>query len=370
MTLDSKNLMHWFSAEQRDLPWRIDRTPYTVWVSEMMLQQTQVAVVIPYFLRWMKQFPTVHHLAAAQLDEVIKAWEGLGYYSRARYLYAGACQIVEQFKGIFPDNEKELSQIKGIGPYTVGAIRSFAFHQRAPAVDGNVIRVLARYFLIEDDIVKPKVIQHIREVATDILPENESWIVSEALIELGATICTRKPQCEKCPIRKCCRAYSHGAAARLPYKSTKIKIVPLYRSVALLRWNDHWLVQRGQKGAIMSDLHEYPYLETQKEGISESELANVIEAMFRCRTVCEGTLPEVSHSFTKYNVRLRPVQFRCVDESMPVVDAPYRWYTEEELSKLAFSSGHRRIRLEILERRIQHRAAENAEEKKRKRRRG
>ena len=157
-----------------------------------MLQQTQVSVVIPYFDRWMNRFPTLRHLAKATLDEVIKEWEGLGYYSRARNLHEGARYVLEKHEGILPETREELQKIKGLGPYTIGAIRSFAFHHKAAAVDGNVIRVLARYFKIEDDIAKPKTIQMIRDRAEAILPEIEPWIVAEALIELGATLCTKK----------------------------------------------------------------------------------------------------------------------------------------------------------------------------------
>ena len=154
-----------------------------------MLQQTQVAVVIPYFLHWMQRFPTIHHLAKASLDEVVKAWEGLGYYSRVRHLHEAAKYLVEHFNGQLPSEEEDLKKIKGLGPYTIGAILSFAFHQKKAAVDGNVIRVLTRYFGLEEDISKVATVNKLRQLAQELLPDEEPWIVNEALIELGATLC-------------------------------------------------------------------------------------------------------------------------------------------------------------------------------------
>lgn len=343
MKFDCANLKRWFLAEKRDLPWRVNRSPYAVWVSEMMLQQTQVSVVIPYFERWMKRFPTLKDLAAAELDEVIKLWEGLGYYSRARFLHQGARQIVEKYDGVFPDSEDALKQIKGLGPYTAGAVLSFAFHKRVAAVDGNVMRVLARYFCIQEDISKPKIIQNIRKIALDLLPEHESWIVNEALIELGATVCTRTPNCGQCPLRKSCQGYAHGKATELPIKSAKTQIVPLYRAVAVIRWNDYLLVQRGQQGAIMSDLHEFPYFETSEEGFDEQYLHQKVLDTFGCKVKMIGMLPEVRHSFTRYRVRLHSTHFLCVNRSLPIVKAPFKWVAKSDLAGLAFSSGHKRV---------------------------
>lgn len=342
--MDHKSLKRWFLLEQRDLPWRVNRTPYAVWISEMMLQQTQVSVVIPYFERWMQQFPTVAHLAAATLDEVIKVWEGLGYYSRARYLHQGAKWIVENCQGEFPQNPEQLEKIKGLGPYTVGAIRSFAFHHRVAAVDGNVMRVLTRYCLIKEDICKPKVVKYIRDLANEMLPEEESWIVNEALIELGATICMKKPRCQECPIRNSCRGYAEGVAHQLPIKTAKVPTTFLYRAVAVVRCGDHWLITRGEKGKIMSDLHEFPYYEVSDEGISDKTLKKMVGEQFNLQVAVEASLPEVSHSFTRYRVKLMPILFSCDSPTLPSVGDSYMWVTEQEWSQLAFSSGHRRIK--------------------------
>jgi A/G-specific adenine glycosylase len=181
-TCEVEKLRSWFLSQRRDLPWRENTTPYAVWVSEIMLQQTQVAVVIPYFQRWMDKFPTICSLAAASIEEVIKEWEGLGYYARARNLHAGAQYVVKNHAGELPETEAELRKIKGLGDYTIGAIRSFAFNHKAATVDGNVLRVLARYYGISDDISKMKSVKKFQGLAQSLLPEIEPWIISESLM--------------------------------------------------------------------------------------------------------------------------------------------------------------------------------------------
>lgn len=337
---DIHALKEWFQNAKRDLPWRQKPTPYAVWISEVMLQQTQVAVVVPYFLRWMEFFPTIQSLAEAPLDTVLKLWEGLGYYSRARNLHEGAKTIVKSFGGKLPSDEASLSTIKGLGPYTRGAILSFAFHQKIPAVDGNVIRVLSRYFQIEEDISKPSTVEQIRKRAEVILPNEESWIVNEALIELGATFCQRKPQCSQCPLRRSCKAHRNGVSHQLPIKTRRTQTEYLYRAVAVIRHQGSYLIRRGKKGEIMHDLHEFPYFETTGKGLTVPQLKKKIKSQLKL-DVREGEeLPEVAHSFTRFQVKLAPVQFSCLDR---IAVPDFEWVSFDQIQHLAFSSGHRRI---------------------------
>lgn len=345
--MNHKHLKKWFLETQRDLPWRESRTPYAVWVSEMMLQQTQVAVVIPYFERWMRLFPTIEDLARAPLDAVIKAWEGLGYYSRARYLHAGAQYVVENHRGIFPEQPDELRKIKGLGPYTIGAIRSFAFHHKTAAVDGNVIRVLARYFKIEEDITKPKTIKKVWELAESILPDEEPWVINEALIELGATLCGKQPRCQECPLKKQCQAYQHGMQQQLPIKSKKVATSVLYRAVAIIQWKGCVLVRRAPKGEIMSDLYEFPYFELTDSNIIQTEFEQRIKERFQLNVTHENSLKNVSHSFTRYRVHLLPQQFFC-KKTKQLTEPHFNWHPISELSQLPFSSGHRRVLQSLL----------------------
>jgi A/G-specific adenine glycosylase len=343
-SIDSKRLKEWFLAEKRTLPWRNHPSPYAVWVSEVMLQQTQVSVVIPYFHRWMQRFPSIASLAEADLDEIIKLWEGLGYYSRARSLHQAAQYVVTHHQGQLPSNEEELKKIKGLGPYTVGAILSFAFRQRAAAVDGNVIRVLSRYFEIKEDFAKNKTVNNLRKIALEILPEDEAWIQNEALIELGATICKKKPKCMECPLRSSCKGYRNSTAQQLPFKSTKVETSYLYRAVPIIIFDNKLLVKRGQKGEIMSDLHEFPYFETPPLGWSYQRLQEEMFLQWSLETQYIKELPQVKHSFTRYQASLKPVLFHSSYER-PITN--HTWLTHETLRQLAFSSGHRRIFMDL-----------------------
>ncbi len=228
------SLVGWFNDNHRSFPWREERTPYKVWISEVMLQQTRASVVVPYFIKWMQQFPDVLSLANASLEEVIKAWEGLGYYKRARNLHKGARQIAENFNGNLPDSREALDTISGLGPYTISAILSFGFHKRAAPVDGNVARVMSRYLAIEENICRSKVRKEIEEKTAALLDEEAPWVTAEALIELGATVCTPNPFCEACPLQADCLGLKKGIARTLPIKNGEKPITLLKRTVAVV----------------------------------------------------------------------------------------------------------------------------------------
>lgn len=218
-----RDLIDWYEREKRDLPWRKSQDPYRVWVSEIMLQQTRVDTVIPYYQRFMEKFPTIEALANADEDDVLKAWEGLGYYSRARNLQAAVREVHESYNGVVPDNPKELGKLKGIGPYTKGAILSIAYNIPEPAVDGNVMRVLSRILSIWDDIAKPKTRKVFEEAVYYLISKENPSSFNQALMELGAMVCTpTSPSCLLCPVREHCAAFSEGVQAELPVK-TKAK---------------------------------------------------------------------------------------------------------------------------------------------------
>lgn len=331
-------LKKWFQQEKRELPWRETVDPYAIWVSEVMLQQTQVAVVIPFFKRWMERFPNVETLAQASAEEVLKHWEGLGYYSRARNLHEGAKYVLNHYNGYLPDNACDLKKIKGLGDYTVGAILNFAFHQKAVALDGNVMRVMARFFGIADDISRLSTQKTMREKVACLLPDHESWIVSEALIELGATHCSKKPRCPHCPLSRNCSAYQQNLQTTLPFKSMKIKTEYLKRMVALIRWNNFWLVRKVPKGKIMSDLYEFPYFEIQDE--HQIDHFELIKKDLGLEAELVHVMDQESHSFTRYQVSLFPYLFKTGIKPEVI---GYQWLTVDQLIQLPFSSGHRRI---------------------------
>jgi A/G-specific adenine glycosylase len=319
-------LKQWFQNEQRDLPWRRSPTPYQVWISEVMLQQTQVAVVIPYFERWMKRFPSIASLARAPLEEVIKIWEGLGYYSRVRNIHIAASSIMEQHQGVLPSNRSDLEKLKGLGPYTIGAILSFAFHQKAAAVDGNVARVLSRYYLIEDSIIKRKTQLKLEKMIEGILPNLEPWVVMEAFIELGAKVCQKVPQCSRCPLKTSCLGAMTGRASSLPNRGKKIDYCSIEKRVAVFLCGDELLLKKGREGEIMADLYEFPtYEHIEDFGLQLEHIED---------------LNPIKYSYTRYRATLLPSLWRV--KGKKEIEG-LEWVSLDQADRYPFSSGHRRL---------------------------
>ncbi len=327
-------LQEWFLEVKRDFPWREDLGPYAVWVSEVMLQQTQASVVVPYFLNWIRLFPDVKALAEAPLEAVIKAWEGLGYYSRARNLHEGAAFIVAHFDGVFPSQEEDLKKIKGLGPYTIGAILSFAFHKKKAAVDANVARVISRYFLIQEDVTSLKTLAHIRFLVESLLPNEDPHIAMEALIELGALVCKKKANCFSCPLKGDCLAFQANKTEEIPILKPKGQTIALFRSVAILKWEDFFLLRKEEGKKVMAGLYEFPYVESKNLGVQD------IEAVFGLKGAFHSHLSPVSHTFTKYKAHLIPSLWNVLEKRDK---KGYLWVKFKDLEKLPFSSGHRKI---------------------------
>jgi len=301
-----------------------------------MLQQTQVSVGLPYFERWMQKFPTIRALAEASLEDIMKVWEGLGYYSRARHLHEGAKKVMRDFGGVLPSERDKLMQIKGFGPYTVGAVLSFAFHQKAPAVDGNVVRVVSRLFAIEEDASKKRPFE---EAVLSILPDDEPWVVMEGLIELGAQICQKKPKCSLCPLQPRCLAYSWGIASLLPVKKKKTEVIDLFREVAVITDGQEVLVRQEGVGKVMGGLYEFPYIEKGEKWTL---------AFQECK---RQFLPVIKHGFTKYRATLYPFVWK-IEQKQPVEG--FEWVPWSRIESLPFSSGHRRILRNFLSENFTH----------------
>lgn len=325
------DLVSWFQSHKRSFPWRVSPTPYSVWISEVMLQQTQASRVVSFFLRWMEQFPSLYDLSQATEHEVIKLWEGLGYYSRVRSLRKGSIVITEQHKGIFPQDRSTLLLIPGIGPYTQGAIRSFAFHQRAPAVDANVERVLSRWMDLA--IVKGSSSAR-REVETlleRILPIREPHVAMESLIELGALVCQKKPLCRRCPFCASCLSLKRGSLCERPLVKASVTRIKEKRVVFLFQKQNEFCVVHRKGTRAMSGLFEFPY------SIFSDSPFSLLE---RFDSTTMVPLDVVTHSYTKYTVTLYPFL-------IPVLsDFSWQegeWVAVETLDSLPFSSGHKRI---------------------------
>ncbi len=336
--LRARRLKAWFEENRRSFPWREERTPYRVWISEVMLQQTRAAVAAPYFLRWMTLFPNVKALYMAPIERVIKAWEGLGYYSRARNIHAAAKEIVERFGGEIPHTRDELLSIRGFGPYTAAAVLSFGFRKRAAAVDGNVLRVVSRYFAIEENVNKASVRRKIEEKADSLLDSAEPWVTAEALIELGATVCTPSPKCPDCPLKEGCRALQEGKTGALPIKDGEKPTIELRRTVLVVENDGFILLKKGERGKVMADLHEFPYFEGLGAKRAAVSLLGEPPAFIH-------KLTETRHAFTRYRAHLVPYLMGC--KGRPDVPG-YEWTPICALRDLPFSSGHRKIADEIL----------------------
>lgn len=258
-----KDLINWFTEEKRDLPWRKDRDPYKIWVSEIMLQQTRVDTVIPYFNRFIKQFPSVEALSQAEEEKVLKAWEGLGYYSRARNLHSAVKEVHEKYGGRVPDDPKEISSLKGVGPYTAGAILSIAYGKPEPAVDGNVMRVLSRILTIWDDIAKASSRKVFEEAVRKLISHEHPSYFNQALMELGALICTpTSPSCLLCPVREHCRAFYEGVQNELPVKTKNKKQRSISLAAAVLKDDTgRTLIHKRAETGLLANLWEFPNVE-------------------------------------------------------------------------------------------------------------
>jgi len=258
-------LIKWYLRNKRDLPWRKTVDPYQIWLSEIMLQQTRVAQGMPYFFSFTKEFPTVKHLADASEEKVLKLWQGLGYYSRARNLHKTAQYISNDLNGIFPDSYKELLKLKGVGEYTAAAIASFSYNESVPVVDGNVFRVLSRYFDIESDIALPATKKEFTALAQELMPKDNPAIFNQAIMEFGALQCVPKsPDCSVCVFNESCAALQKGKVNMLPVKSKKLKVTNRYFNYLILEdVLGNTLIQKRTSKGIWHNLYEFPLLETE-----------------------------------------------------------------------------------------------------------
>ena len=260
-------LIEWYLQKKRDLPWRNTTNPYPIWLSEIILQQTRVAQGMPYFYAFLESFPTVKELARADEQQVLKLWQGLGYYSRARNLHQTAQYIANELDGVFPNSYAGLIQLKGIGEYTAAAIASFAYNEPVPVVDGNVFRVVSRYFGIESDINTGKTKKEFTALAAELLSKEQPALFNQAIMEFGAMHCTPKnPDCENCIFNSSCVALQKGLVGQLPFKSKKIKIRKRYFNYIVLqdKKGNTKIQQRTDKG-IWHNLYEFPLFETTQE---------------------------------------------------------------------------------------------------------
>jgi A/G-specific adenine glycosylase len=343
-----RGLAVWYDQNRRSLPWRRTRDPYAIWISEIMLQQTRVETVTPYFLRFLDHFPTVETLALAELGEVVKVWENLGYYARARNLHKAAREIVERFGGQIPRRLEEIILLPGIGRYTAGAILSIAFGLAIPAVDGNVRRVISRLHAIEESVDDQDVRERIEELVRTLVPTRDPGRFNQALMELGAVCCTPKsPSCPACPLQDNCRARLQGLVHRLPVRGKK-KTVPHREVVAAVIRDGKGrilIVQRPARG-LLGSLWKFPGgILNPKEG-SEEGLKRIVRDELGLGIGVGSPLAAVKHAYTHFRITL--TAFSCNLREGSPAGPPWRWADADEIEGLPFSRADRRIARSVI----------------------
>lgn len=317
----ARKLLAWYDANRRELAWRAPpgqrADPYRVWLSEIMLQQTTVAAVTPYFEKFLKLWPNLSSLAAASRDEVLTAWAGLGYYSRARNLHACARVLVDELGGVFPETEEELAQLPGIGPYTAAAIAAIAFDERAAVVDGNVERVMTRQFALSSPL--PKVKSEVRALVEMMVPKSRPGDFAQGMMDLGATICTpRSPDCSSCPWRKSCKAYASEDVLNFPVRAKK-KPKPTRRGIVYWAETDRGeiLIEQRPERGLLAAMWQFPTDEW-AEVSARTAFAKKAQARSAPFEAAWSRVPGlVTHTFTHFNLELAVVRIRLDKRTNP-----------------------------------------------------
>lgn len=327
-----QKLLDWYADNARPLPWRDSRDPYRIWVSEVMLQQTRIEAVRPYFDRFMQAFPTIHALAEASTDRLMKLWEGLGYYSRARNLQAAAKVMVERYDGRMPASYEELLALPGIGEYTAGAIASIAFGIPVPAVDGNVLRVMARLLCCAEDVMQPAVRKKLTGMLRTMVPENAPGQFNQALMELGETLCLPRiePRCADCPIRAHCQAYAQSCARDLPVrakaKARRIEQRTVFLLIRTQRGERQVLVHKRPNKGLLAGLWELP----NKEGVYvRAEMESYIRGL-GLEAESASALQKTKHVFAHIEWHM---QGWCVHTAGEFSEKDFRWVGLEALAQ-------------------------------------
>ena len=336
-------MLAWFAREQRPLPWRATRDPYAIWISEAMLQQTRVETVVEYWHRFLKRFPSARELARAREDEVLAMWSGLGYYRRARALHAAAKVIVAEHGGEFPRDGDAVRELPGVGPYTAGAVLSIAFDAPEALVDGNVVRVLSRWFAHDDDY--DATTKWAWEVARELVPRgggSGAW--NQALMELGATVCTpREPACPSCPVAALCEALELGLQGELPRARKRPQSVEVELETLVVARGKSLLMERRPATGRMANMWQFP---TREVAATNGELAGLFEARFtgagglRRAGSAGDRLGEIRHTITNHRIRVGIHAGRVARRS---IAAPFAWIDRERLPELALTGMARKI---------------------------
>jgi len=340
-------LLSWFNKNQRDLPWRHSYDPYQIWISEIMLQQTQMDRVTVFFTRWMETFPDLATLASASENQVLKCWEGLGYYSRARNIRKTAQLLVSKHHAVIPDSRKSLLSLPGIGPYTAGAIASISFNRDVPVVDANIERIFSRLFNIDLIPGSPEAKRLNWKKAEELLPKGAARNFNQALMELGALICRpKKPDCTSCPVAIHCLALQYDLIPVGPVPKKSTKIIPIEMATGVLLHNGQVFIQQRLVDDVWGSLWEFPGGRMEKgETAEETVIREYMEETELCVRV-ESRITSTIHHYTRYKVTLHCFFIRLdQSDSDPVLHAAqeFRWLPFDQIDRYAFPAGHRKL---------------------------
>jgi len=338
-------LLRWYAANRRDLPWRRRRDPYAIWIAEVMLQQTRVETAIPYYERFLARFPTLNALAAAPLEEVLKAWEGLGYYARARHLHRAARILVEQFGGAFPRTLQEWRRLPGVGPYIAAAVLSIAFGEDLPALDGNAVRVLTRLFAIEADPRRPDGRRRLEALAARLLPPGRAGEFNQALMDLGATLCTpRAPRCPECPLQRFCQAFRQGNPEAFPTRPPRRSLPHYDVTAGVIQEGDRVLIAQRPPEGMLGGLWEFPGGKVEPgEGLEEC-LKRELREELGIEVEVLGPMMTIRHAYTHMRITLHVFRCRRIEgDPRPIGCADVRWVRIAELDRYPFPNTDRRI---------------------------
>lgn len=347
MALFRSRLLRWFDVAKRDMPWRRTKDPYRILVSEVLLQRTRVVSGTSYYGRFLERFPDLPTLAAASEQDVLRAWEGLGFYRRARNLHQAAKAIMEEHGGRIPSRAESLQDLPGIGPYTAGAVASIAFGERVPAVDGNVTRVIARVYRIESDVSRGAGRDQIGSRALSLVPASRPGTFNQALMELGATVCTpRSPSCGLCPLGDVCLARASGVQERLPKIPRARRPQTVRVAFGLLESGGRVLLVRRPDSGLLAGLWSLPGGEIPGGVDAASALEWMLREQTGSRTQVRGEVARVAHTFS--HRRWSGAIYRCETRRTPASTTSARWMAPEELRDVPLVPFHRRV-LEALE---------------------
>ena len=342
----SERILTWYARHKRDLPWRNTRNPYFIWVSEVMLQQTQVDTVVPYYHRFLKQFPTVEALAKASLQEVLKAWENMGYYARARHLHAAAQEIVKRMGGMVPNTWDELIRLPGVGTYTASAIMSFAFGKSFPTVDGNAQRVLCRLYAIQGPIQRTSTQREIHDLAAQIIPPEDPGNFNHGIMELGATICKpRNPLCHACPVGDLCIAFQKGLQEVFPIMRKRKPLPHKEMTAAVIRDNRGRLliVQRPNQG-LLGGLWKFPGGMRGPDETLQQGLRRQVREELGIGIRVRKALASVGHAYTHFRITLHA--FQCARRNgkpRAIGCQKVQWVKIARLDDFPFSRADRKV---------------------------